>query len=360
MTRNATLEPSASANDMSAQPYAPSWADRLIDSVRRLPGPSWLAYLGLWLGLFLAMNVAKWLDGSQSFGTVELRHAVRVVHGVYFLALIHYLNGQAGAALNTFRPALAVSDTEYDRLHYRLTTLPARGALLASGIGAALAALSVLLNPAPLNPDYATSPLVTALDVGLLIFIFTSLGVLIYHTIHQFTAVSRIHAAATHIDLFQPDPLYAFSGLTARIVVGYILIADFTAVFMREEAADPITAGVLTLMVLLAAVTFVLPLLGMHRRMVEEKQRLEAEANKRMEAAIAELHRRVDTANLQDMTEVYRAISGLEIERDVIAKFSTWPWQAGTLRGLISALLLPVTIWLIQRVLEHLLSSGSP
>ncbi|MFQ5811658.1 MAG: hypothetical protein ACE5I2_00460 [Anaerolineae bacterium] len=352
MTKDATIHHSETVTPL----YPPSWVDRFTDWVKRLPGPSWLFYLGLWLALFLLINALKWLDGSQPLGTIEPLLALGAALAIYFPAMMHYLNGAASTALRTFRPVLAVSEAEYKRLHYQLTTLPARGAWLASGIGITMTVLYMLFRPTAM-PDYITSLPVAVLDLGFFICALTTLGALIYHTIHQLTTVSRIHAAATHINLFQLDPLYAFSGLAARTVLGYILIVDTTFLFIREvmseEANDPEVIGVLTLIVLLAVVTFVLPLLGMHRRMVEEKARLEAEANHRLEAAIAELHRRVDDAEFNDMTELYRAIAGLEIERDVLARISTWPWQPGTLRIMISPVLLPVAVWLIQRLLER-------
>ena len=355
MTRNATIEQSVRNSETMAQLYPPSWVDRFIGWIKRLPGPSWLFYLGLWLVLFLLVNAVKWLDRSQPLGIIEPLLAPGVADGVYFLAMMHYLNGAAGEALRAFRPVLAVSEARYNKLHYQLTTLPARGTLLASGIGAALAGLYMLLGPKP--PNYVTSFPTAVFDAGILIFTLTVLGALIYHTIHQFTTVGRVHAIAARINLFQPDPLYAFSGLAARTVMGYILIVDTTLLFMREfmreQANDPVIMGLFVFMVLLAAATFVLPLLGMHRRMDEEKGRLEAEANQRLEAAIAELHRRVDAFDLTDMTELYRAIGGLEIERDVLAKLPTWPWEPGTLRVVISPLLLPVAVWLIQRLLAR-------
>ncbi len=138
--------------------------------------------------------------------------------------------------------------------------------------------------------------------------------------------------------------------------MGYLVLADTALLAMYEfmSETDPMALGIMVFMMLLAAVTFVLPLLGMHRRMVEEKTRLESEANQRLEAAIAELHRRVDAGDLTDMTELYRAIGGLEIELEMVAKIPTWPWQPGTLRVALSPLLLPVAVWLIQRLLERL------
>ncbi|MFQ5341663.1 MAG: hypothetical protein ACE5F6_08985 [Anaerolineae bacterium] len=341
-----------------AQPYPPSWVDRFIGWVQRRPGPSWLAYLGMWLALFLVINAAKWLDGSQPVATIQLRHAARTAHGFYFLALMHYLKVTAGESLRKFRPALGVSEAEYHRLHYRLTTLPARGALLASGLGVLVTVTVVLFEPNPPNPDYATSPLLIGLDAGMVLFMLATLGPLVYQTIHQFMTVDRIHNQATNIDLFQPEPLYAFSGLTARTALGYILIADLTLAFMLEEVtSDPATAALLIFMTLAAAAAFVVPLLGLHRRMVEAKTPLEAAVNQRMEAAIAELHRRVDAGDLEGMTELHRAMSSLEIEREVLARIPTWPWRPGTLRGVASAVTLPVAVWLIQQILAYYLGS---
>jgi hypothetical protein len=356
MTTNPTIHQSAGNSETPTQPYPPSWVDRFIDWVRRLPGPSWLFYLVLWLALFLMANAVKWLDGSEPLGTIKPFYTVGASDGVYYLALMHYLKGAASVALRAFRPALTVSEVGYNKLRYQLTTLPARGALLAGGIGGAIAALAVLSNPTVPNSYYHTSLLATAFGSADAILIFACFGACIYQTIHQLTMVSRIHATATRINLFQPDPLYAFSGLTARTAMGYLLLADTAVLIMYEFTleADLMTLGIMAFMVALATVTFVLPLLGMHRRMVEEKTRLESEANQRLEATIAELHRRVDGGDFTDiMSEVNSAIESLEIELSLLAKISTWPWQPGTLRVAISPVLLPVAVWLIQRLLER-------
>ncbi len=355
MTEDTTAQPSHHI-EPAARPYAPSWVDALIAGVQRLPGPSLAYYLGAWLLLFLLANVVKWLDGSQPPGTLEPLWALRVVHGVYFLALMHYLKGAASRAFHSFCPALAVGEGESAELCYRLTTLPAWPTLLVSGLGLTMAIWFVLFEPAP--TDYVTSPLAAIFDGMGLVFTLTTLGAMLYHTVHQITTVSRIHATATRIDLFRPAPLHAFSGLAGRTVVGYILIMDPTILyflgFMREEIHDPRTLGVLAFMTLLVAASFFLPLLGMHRRMEEEKTRLQTEANQRLEATIAELHRRIDAGDMASFTELQRGLTALDIEREALTDIPTWPWQPGTLRLVITALLFPVIVWSVQRILEYL------
>jgi hypothetical protein len=51
--------------------------------------------------------------------------------------------------------------------------------------------------------------------------------------------------------------------------------------------------------------------------------------------------------------ELRDAMTSLEIERSALTRIPTWPWQPETLRGLITALLLPVAVLLIQFVLQR-------
>ena len=39
-------------------------------------------------------------------------------------------------------------------------------------------------------------------------------------------------------------------------------------------------------------------------------------------------------------------------QRDLIARVPTWPWSIGVLTGFMSAILLPIALFLIQRVLS--------
>jgi len=44
----------------------------------------------------------------------------------------------------------------------------------------------------------------------------------------------------------------------------------------------------------------------------------------------------------------------MTLSRQQVAAISTWPWRPETLRGVVSALLVPLVIWLVTRVLEAL------
>ena len=106
------------------QPYPPSWIDRFTAWLERLPFHPWLGYSGLWLLFFLPYSAVKWWDRAYPIGTFNGFHLLLTGTGVVIIALMHYLDHRAGAALAAFRPVLTVDSQSYAELHFRLTTCP--------------------------------------------------------------------------------------------------------------------------------------------------------------------------------------------------------------------------------------------
>jgi hypothetical protein len=268
------------------------------------------------------------------------------------LALIHYLNSVARHALEDFRPAMEIDEAAYTRLRYELTTIPARGGLVTLGIGAILGILIVWATPADFGV-FASSSVVTLIFEGVVIASFGAATVvtLLYHTLRQLHLVSQIHRRATHLDLFQLAPVHAFSALTARTGIGLYFFSLFIIAADPAMTSHPVAIGVTAALVLVGTAAFVLPLNGMHRRLVEEKERLIAEANRRIVALIAKLHHQVDTDSLERSGELNSAMAALITERNLLDNISTWPWKPSTLRGFASSVMLPIVLWLITRYL---------
>jgi hypothetical protein len=157
------------------------------------------------------------------------------------------------------------------------------------------------------------------------------------------------------VNLFRVKPFYAFSGLAARTGVSFLVLAYFIVAIRPDIVQDtPALQLVIVGMLPTAVACFVLPLYGMHLRLVAEKDRLLAEANGRFEMLLARLHARVDDDVLVDAEKISHQISSLSAEREAIARLSTWPWEAATMTGFLTTLVLPVLIWLVQRVLGRL------
>jgi hypothetical protein len=336
--------------------YPPSWVNRLQEWTGRLPVPRWMLYVGAGLGIFALEAAVKWSDGSYPQGFNLLHPLLAFSPGLY-LAMMDYLDRGAGAALAGFRPALRADPGEYEALHYRLTTLPARPSLFMGLV--AILCWAVYLLVAPPETFTAsglfTSPQAFIVEAGMWLLCWLALTALFYHTFHQLRWVSRIYTNHTRIDLFEVAPLYAFSWLAARTALGLsVILYAWTVAAGAPSSPERLALG--GSIVLLTGITFVWPLWGVHRLLAAERARLQGEANRQMQAAIADLHGRMQRGDLGDMGALKNAMDGLMIERTMLDGISTWPWQPGTLRTVAAALVGPVAVWLILRVLERIVT----
>jgi len=302
-------------------------------------------------------HIVRWLDGSLSPGSFQIPLLAEALVPVWFLALIHYLNSASRKALATFRPALEVSNQEYTQLEYILTTIPRRAGILAVPVGTLLGITSVYSGPASwglsANPSVGTTALVVltaaAINVGALLWIV--------HTIRQLRTVDRIHRMASNLSLFHREPLYAFSGLTLRTAIGallivyyYFFLAFYLDIWGQQHSLTAIDAATIGLTIATALPAFILPLSSMHRRLVEEKGRLVAEADQRYSAIVDRFNHEFDRARFKDLESTSRAIASLTSQRDALARISTWPWRPEALRSLLGTIALPVLLYIASRL----------
>lgn len=383
MRRRTTIpKPGGSAGETNTPflpPYPPSWVDRLTDAVDRLPGPAWLAFVGL---AAVGVLVQLGIQASTADYSPERHLPMHIwVAGnfAYLLGVIHYLDRSAAAALEVFRPVLQLTPPQgsteshetLDELRYRLTTMPARTTAWVTVLGGlTLVLLTTLLirGPAGGPAGVAVNPMRSLAAVGLsaspaafAAYLLQFAGsqviaaVALYHTIYQLRLIHNIYVKHTRVHLYRLQPLYAFSVLAA-LTAGSLLLYSYlwvaTAPEFFNEAAS---IGVVALTTGLAVVTFTWPLWGIHRRLVEEKKRLLQESSMRFEVSVAQLHQRVDRGRLTRMDDLNKTLASLEIEQAALRRVPTWPWEPGTVRALVAALLVPIIIWLTQNILQRLL-----
>jgi hypothetical protein len=293
-----------------------------------------------------------WWSGSLRDG-FDLGRIFVVVIAPYMLWVRFYLDGVAARAMDAFRPALSVSDEEFFRLRYELTTLPApltRIATIAAIVGYVV---NATLLPDRIIAQFGPSRGVAAVMLAP-VAIFTLAVVLIStaQAVRQLWMVDLLHGLAEHVNLFRVKPFYAFSGLAARTGMSYLVLAYFIAAMRPDIVRETPALQVLIFAMLPTAIAcFVLPLYGMHLRLVAEKDRLLAEANGRYETLLARLHARVDEEILTDAEKISHQLSSVAAEREAIARLSTWPWEPATITGFLTTLVLPLLIWLVQRLL---------
>lgn len=329
------------------------WVDRLFGLPLLLPGVPAI----WWVALFVLMTVVPasllWATGAQPAGTIDSRLWVAALLAAYGVALKNVLDGTARRAFQEFLPALGAEQDTVE-LESALVSVPDRVAIPAVAIVEVLIAIGYFSDPNEaahiLSRPFVEQAIV--LSTNWLSIAVT--GVLLISVFRQLSAVSRLHRLAV-VDLFDPGPAHAFARLTSATAIGVIL---GTGVVLADPAAasDTILFGLQTgVMLLIAAAAFGLPLRGMHGRLASEKATLLRAVNGRIKLTTQRVHAHVDADESLAGAGLHDTLASLIAERELIAKLSPWPWTAGTIRGLGSALVVPIVVWVITRTLERYL-----
>lgn len=340
----------------AAKPYRPSWIDKLAEWIDRRPASNWIYYLGFGLAMALIMLLILLIEGAPTtratvFPLLYLAAAVS-----YMMGLIHYLNRRSQVVLANMRPVLGIDEPAYNEMAFRLAHLPGWTALAAGVAAVCFVLLTETIGDVYQLEGLENSPTsATALRIFYLIC-WTVFGTFLYHTIHQLRAINRVYTTYTRIDLFNARSLYGFSNLTA-LTAGSLAFISYGWMLVNPwiDQSDPIIFSIYIVLLLIVAVTFILPQLGIHRLLAYEKERLLDEVNLRFKATMAELHRRIDAGELESATELNTVLSSLRVESAAIKETPTWPWDPEVLRLLLTAIALPLGLWLVQLILRQTL-----
>jgi len=343
----------------SSAPYRPSVLVRLFAAIERLPFGGWWVYPALYLALATYLQAALWLTGASPVGTLSLDAAAGVAFGPFLLAATHYLVRTAARAMDIFRPASGLSDAEFAARRYELVTLRAGELWLPAAIGGVVGIGSILTASSEGLAPYGSKVTSALVVIGPAVVLgYGATVVLLYQSIRQLRYVARLLDDASAISLFDTSPLFAFSRLTASVGVVIVFVAYYAfATSAAYQLGNVLAIGVIAANMILGVVVFVVPLLGVHGRLVDEKAALVRGVNQRFEALRAELYGRVDASNVSGAKEVVDTLGGLEQIRQRIDKLPTWPWPPALLRGFVSAILLPIVVFLLTRVAAGLLGN---
>jgi hypothetical protein len=370
VTQVVTAEGAGGQVRSASRPYAPSWVDAIVDGIDRLPGPTWAAYVGiaLFASLFIALEAT--LSSRGLFGQTPLYFGYAVVM-VAPLAVYHFLSRGAGTAWDAFRPATNLDDAAAGHWRVELTTTPARPAAVvyaASVVGYLLA-----LAAAPNGFDLVGhQPAFIALRVISEAFWMAPVAwMVVYLLFRQMRIVSELHRAVARVDLLQPGPLHAMARLTARsaIVLLALMMVSFIPLPNVSEDARLLLRLVVAPFLIVPVAAFFLPLRGMHALLDAEKVRRQAEVSTRIDATTTALHAMVDEetaigttrdAEASQLAQVRidslnMAQASLLQEREFVGKLSSWPWDVTTFRAVVSALALPLVLFVLTTAIDRVL-----
>ena len=328
----------------------PGIVDRLLGAIDSLPGPASLSWAAIGLALAAAGHLIVWFGSARPLGQIYHDVLAPAMIFAWFMWLTHALNQVGTSAFKEFRPALGYPANEDQYLH-KLTSIDDRWAAVAAIVTVAAVSIGYYVGVRPTRGVIPVEIEVVAAPLWGLVSI--ALGIVIYHTITQLRLVSHLSAIARNVDIFKPAATNALSRLTAVSALGLIAFVVAFVLFSLEQPLPYIIEEAVVLSI--AVASFVLPLRVMHNRLAAEKKRLLSESQDRLKVVLDRLHGSVEANDLASAEQVNHQLTAILAEQDVLAKLHTWPWSATTIRGFVSALVLPIALIVLTQVIDRLI-----
>lgn len=336
------------------QPYIPSWIDCFNNWVKKLAIPAWLFYVVFGLLLILVQVLFLWFeDGLKAMDLLP----VIIFNGLFtpfLLGLIYLLDNQAVTALNSMKPVLDLTESEFDRYEYKLSNMPFALPLV---VGLTVLVIVILMEQLWVVPVRYTA--LERLPVFSVVFYITDkssaflFGVFIYHTIRQLRLVNNINSNHIRINLFNVGPIQSFSRLTASTAIGLVVGVYGWMLLNPELLTDPGIFGFVLIITILAVSIFVWPLYGVHKRMEVAKERALQEIDLRFESIFSKFNQQIGEDGYSEINMLNGTISSLEIQHRRVKSISTWPWRTETARFALTAIALPLVLAILQFLFEQ-------
>jgi hypothetical protein len=340
------------ADSSETVPYQASFIDRFMDFIERLPLPYWLTYLLLFVLEVTLLYIFSWADGwlpAYTFDPIMMLFPVWLWGS---LAIMTYLDRLSLSALVAFSPLLEAEELRRTHLRYKFANMPARGVLLSGLFWVIIYAIFILITYEAFFTGYGIGTVLSVVIILVGLFTYFTGSAIYYHSLRKLRLVNDTVKLARQFNLFQLDPVYAFSRVTSQIGIAWMLLLSLTLLIFPIRLAPVPVLSLLVVQILLALAAFVLPLWIVNRRLVAEKRRLVSELNQRLQATIERLHRDIDESRLEQMSQLNDGMASLMAERGVLNSIHTWPWRSGTLTGFLSAVGLPIVLFILQLVIE--------
>jgi hypothetical protein len=333
-------------------PYRPGALSRVLSWIDGLPGHGWWVFPGAAVALLAYAHAIDWATGRLPVGTFDPILSASVFYGPFTLGALAYVNRVARQSVMSFWPATGWPDGDRPAWTYAFVTSPGRFDLLALVVGVVISLGSFLAAPQAALGTGNDRVMLLLADLPSLLFGYCMFPLAIVHTLRQLRLVSRIHREATAIDPFDRVPVYAFSRLTAQIGLVYVLVGSYSlTVNGAFQAGNVFSLAALLGSIGFGIICFIWPLWGIHDRLVAEKELLLVQVERRIRRLGEEMYHRVDAGEFDSTKVVSEALAGLGALRERIVRLPTWPWPPQVIRGFVTALLLPVIVYVVSRTI---------
>jgi hypothetical protein len=253
------------------------------------------------------------------------------------------------ACLRDLRPALDVSDSRFAELVDEVTRWDTSWARFVGLISAAGTFVIVLNEPAVVERYPLGHPMLPLVLWMNLAAIWLSSRTLAQEMIvsRRFARLGRDHAL---VDLLHQRPLAPFARRGVQgALVAILSISIFSLLFVSGSAGDAVPFTQL-LVVTLAAIAFVLPVLGVHRRLADQK----LERLTRLAGAIRDAEEPVIGGRPGETSAEAAHLQVLLALREQVDRAREWPWDVPTLVRFALYVAIGLGSWLGGALVERI------
>jgi hypothetical protein len=178
-----------------------------------------------------------------------------------------------------------------------------------------------------------------------------------FRIVRLIVLIVRFYSGPIDINLYNLPPIYELSSVVSRAGLFLLLLWYVNLPINVNEflLSSPVAIGSAVLLALLPFGAFLAPQIVLSRRLNRIKSERTVEVSLQLQQSFARLERAISSDNLPQVEVRQIATEALISEMRYIEGIPTWPWKLGTFRIAITAVLLPVIVWLIQQLLDRLL-----
>lgn len=342
--------------------YPPSWVDRLLDWIDRLPVPTWAFFLILFFVSTLGSHAISWLNNTLPWGQPSFLQVLNGVWPPLVLFVIYNTDNLAEEAMHRFEPLVRTKRDEFQDLSYRITTMPAGIPAILYLVALVLMGWLAIQDPRMViyeTPTGDIHPLSWVIGFILSVPSYSMAPIIFYHALRQLYLITKVFELVDEVNVFHQQPMYAFSGLTMRTALWFLSMVYVTYVsnllYEATLTEDTINLSIAAGLVPASLFVVIVPLLGIHRRLVHAKGDVLAKNSHQIEKAQLNLYKAIDKNDADHIKSADAAITSLYRVHEQLKAVPTWPWATGSFRNFLSAILIPMMLWLLQTLASRFL-----
>lgn len=332
--------------------YQPSWVNLVLDWINGLPIHPALFYILFYLASVLLVHIALWADGSAGWGEWVSPVFFDMAWVPYALGYLNLMERTAARSLEEFRPVLALKKNDFEAVKYHFLTMPFWPVLLLSVAGFIFGVWLVYRGHSMAASQFSQALWALLSGPG-----YTFTPVWIYAAWRHVSQISQLYRQVGEFNLFDLQPFYGLARVTMLIGAFSVITASMNyiwEVLLGTPSMTPETALLVSFFALvIGVVVTVVPLWGIHQKIENNKQQLLTHNARQIEELHQNLQADLAKKKLGNLEKLEKGLHALFTMRTNIRDVPAWPWRPGAFRNFASAILLPVLLLILERVVSQ-------